>query len=207
MIREMRELAVLELNRLFGTTADDLGALRRTHGERLAEYLVEAGEKISKVYLLQATGPGTVRMWAEELDDEKRRRLPFVKRPGSQSAAVGPVLKRTHKKETPPYGPSPKTQKTTQKDFEALAQSARPWAGFFKECCDVAFNAEHLVFKGDTLDIDRSRETVLSRAIAVIPERETVYLAIVDPSGLWPGQRPEYHAYFAETLAEIKYNG
>lgn len=206
MIREMRELAILELSRRFGTAAENLGALRQTHGERLAEYLVEAGEKISKVYLLQAIGPGTVRMWAEDLDDRKRRRLPFNKPSGSQSAAIGPVLKRTFKRDArPPYGPTPKIQKTTQESFEVLSKETTFWAPYFGDVCEVLFRARTLQFDGKTMGVPSTEGTALNLALSLIPEKETVFLSVADAAGRWPGDRPEYHAYLAETLAETKY--
>jgi hypothetical protein len=63
----MRELALLGLNREF--RANGL-AMSRLREKALAPFLVEASEKISKVYLLQANPnrPGVViliRMWVE----------------------------------------------------------------------------------------------------------------------------------------------
>ena len=98
MISAIRELALLELNRRFQRHETPLEQLRQEHGKEIAPLLVEASAKISRAYLLQRVPEqaNTVRMWVEELDEDKSRRLPFNKPSGSQSAAIGPVIKRTY---------------------------------------------------------------------------------------------------------------
>ena len=143
MLEAMRELALLELNYRCGETSANLHDIRAHHGEQLAPLLVEASEKIPRVYLLQAilNQQYTVRMWVEELDDAKRRRLPFNKPSGAQSPALGPIFKRTSKaKEKPPYGPSLKIQNTTEKEFTAQARNATVWSSYFQEVCTVLYN-------------------------------------------------------------------
>ena len=58
MLDAMRNLVLLELNRRFGTHSADLAQLRRDHGAEVASLLVEAAEKIPRVYLLQADQMG-----------------------------------------------------------------------------------------------------------------------------------------------------
>lgn len=54
MLAAMRELALLDLNVRCKQTGLNLSAIREQHGEQLAPLLVEAAEKIPRVYLLQA---------------------------------------------------------------------------------------------------------------------------------------------------------
>jgi CRISPR-associated protein Csh1 len=210
MLNAMRELALLELNRRCGRSAASLGEIRARHGEQLAPLLVEASEKIPRVYLLQACAehPGEVRLWAEDLDDDKRRRLPFNKPSGAQSPALGPVFKRTSKpKEQPPCGPSLKIQNTTAKEFFTQAGNASPWSDYFQEICAILFQSSVLRY-GDALHRlgpDQPNPHALAAAIRLLPEKETVFLSVVDAQGRWPGERAEYQAYLAQALANIKY--
>ena len=209
MLGAMRELALLELNHCCGQQGLGLPEIRAQHGEQLAPLLVEAAEKIARVYLLQAVPdqPGLVRLWVEELDDAKRLRLPFNKPSGAQSAALGPVFKRTSKpKDDPPCGPSLKIQNTTAKEFGAQAKGDAVWSGYFREVCAILFEGTALRY-GDTVHpIGESADPhILAAAIRLIPEKETVFLSVVDAEGHWPGDRPEYQAYLARALASIKY--
>lgn len=210
MMEAMRELALLELNHLCGETGTNLHDIRSRYGEQLAQLLVESSEKIPRVYLLQARPDqqDTVRMWVEELDDAKRRRLPFNKPSGAQSPALGPVFKRTSKaKEKPPYGPSLKIQNTTEKEFTAQARNTTAWSDYFKEVCAVLFESRALIYGDVTYPVGSNQPDphALAAAIRLIPEKETVFLSVVDVKGSWPGDRAEYQDYLAHALADIKY--
>jgi len=210
MLAAMRELALLDLNVRCKQTGLNLSAIREQHGEQLAPLLVEAAEKIPRVYLLQAqtNQPGVVRMRVEDLDDAKRQRLPFNKPSGAQSPALGPVFKRTSKpKENPPCGPSLKIQNTTAKEFTAQAQSGAVWSHYFSEVCATLFNSTVLEFGDQNYCVgdDQTDAHILAAAIRLIPEKETVFLAVIDATGQWPGDRAEYQNYLAQCLAEIKY--
>ena len=100
MMEAMRELALLELNHRAGETGMSLGDIRARHGEHLTPLLVEDSDKIPHVYLLQAmpNQPGAVKMWVEEVDPAKAKRLPFVM---SRVAAIGPVMKHSIPKHLP----------------------------------------------------------------------------------------------------------
>jgi CRISPR-associated protein Csh1 len=210
MLGAMRELALLELNRRCGERDLELPEIRARHGEQLAPLLVEAAEKIARVYLLQAVPdhPTMIRMWVEELDDAKRFRLPFNKPSGAQSPALGPVFKRTSKpKENPPCGPSLKIQNTTAKEFGTQAKTEAVWSVYFREVCAVLFEGSALLY-GDAVHAvgaEQADPHILSAAIRLIPQKETVFLGVVDAEGRWPGDRPEYQAYLAQALAPIKY--
>lgn len=212
MLEAMRELALLELNRRFGSVDKTLSMpdLRRKHGASLSPLLVEAAEKIPRVYLLQADHEqqGMVRMWSEEMTEDKVGRLPFNRPSGSQSGAIGPVLKRSYKKgQSPPYGPTPKIQETTRKDFNQLAAGSTPWAGYFRKISDLLFKPGTLLFNDDRHETGPGFELPhpLAAALHHIPETSTVFVAAVDGQGRWPGDRPEYQQYLAQTLADIKY--
>lgn len=210
MLAAMRELALLELNRRCGESGIGLSDIRARHGQQLAPLLVEASEKVPRVYLLKAlpNQPGVVRMWVEDLDDAKRQRLPFNKPSGSQSAALGPVIKRVSKtKEKPPYGPNLKTQNTTAKAFMVQAGNSSPWSNYFQEVCTVLFQSQTLIYGGTTYPVGpgQADQHVLAAAIRLIPEKKTVFLSVVDMDERWPGDRAEYHAYLAYALADIKY--
>ncbi len=210
MLEAMRELALLELNWRCGQSGLGLSAIRAGHSEQLAPLLVEAAEKIPRVYLLQkqADQTGVVRMWVEDLDDAKRRRLPFNKPSGAQSPALGPVFKRTSKpKEKPPCGPSLKIQNTTAKEFMAQAGCGVAWNDYFREVCAALFQSSTLQY-GDRqypVGSNQSDAHVLAAAIRLISEKETVFLAVVDARDRWPGDRAEYQDYLAQALANIKY--
>lgn len=210
MLEAMRELALLELNHRCRQSGMSLSVIRAGYGEQLAPLLVEASEKIARVYLLQAVPdqPGAVRMWVEELDDAKKRRLPFNKPSGAQSPALGPVFKRTSKpKEKPPYGPSIKIQNTTAKEFIAQAGSNSAWSGYFREISAVLFTSRALYYGDAVYPVGEGQPDshTLAAAIRLIPEKETVFLSVVDANNHWPGDCAEYQSYLAQALADIKY--
>lgn len=209
MLGAMRELALLELNSRCGERDLGLSEIRARHGEQLAPLLVEAAEKIARAYLLQAVPdqPGLVKMWVEELDDAKRLRLPFNKPSGAQSPALGPVFKRTSKpKDNPPCGPSLKIQNTTAKEFSIQAGGNAVWSDYFREVCAILFEGTSLLY-GDAVHPvgELADPHILAAAIRLIPEKETVFLSVVDAEGRWPGDRADYQAYLAQALASIKY--
>jgi CRISPR-associated protein Csh1 len=100
-----------------------------------------------------------------------------------------------------------KIQNTTAKEFYTLADSGAPWGSYFKEVCAVLFES-HVLTYGDvmyTVGPDQQYPHVLDVAIRLIPEKETVFLGVVDAAGRWPGDHVEYQAYLAHALANIKY--
>ena len=103
--------------------------------EKLFPFLVESVEGIEeddKVYIFeQDIDKDIVRLVPE--DAEKNIRwLPFMKPTGSQSAQIGPVIKRTYSKGTG-GGPSPKILITTMGSFKQMGCSNKPWGGYFAE--------------------------------------------------------------------------
>ncbi|WP_295401726.1 TM1802 family CRISPR-associated protein [uncultured Thiocystis sp.] len=201
MLQAMRELALLELNRRCGESCLGLGDIRARHGGQLTPLLVEDSEKISRVYLLQSMldKPGTVKMWAEDVDAAKARRLPFVM---SRVAAIGPVMKRTLTKGT--TGPTLNTQALTEKSFAERGREQAAWGAYFRAIHETLFRSQVLIFsdKSYLIGSDQSDPHVLAAAIRLIPEKGTVFLCVVDLAGRWPGDCAEYHAYLAQTLAD-----
>ncbi|MFO1429525.1 MAG: TM1802 family CRISPR-associated protein [Candidatus Competibacteraceae bacterium] len=210
MISEMRELALLDLNHRFGCNGLTMEEIRKQYGKELAPLLVEASEKIARVYLLQEIPgkPGTVRMWSEELDEDKKLRLPFNKPSGAQSPAIGPVFKRTFKKDAqPPFGPTVKIQDTTRGAFEEQSKSKQHWSTYFAAVCKILFNSTDVIFDDKVYKVGQNKEDphILAIAIRLIPDRQTVFLSVVDNQGRWPGDCQEYSDYLAHSLAGIKY--
>ncbi len=210
MLETMRELTLLELNHRYGESEATFEAIRIRHGPQLAPLLVEALEKIPFVYLLQAhpTQPGVVRMWVEDLldDPKKQQRLPFNQSGGSQAAALGPVFKRTCKPGGI-SGPSIKVQNTTAKKFMAQAGSGQPWSGYFQEVQQLLFQSQALSYNDTVYPVGAAQVDphVLAAAIRLIPENRTVLLSVVDAEQRWPGDREDYQAYLAHSLADSKY--
>lgn len=210
MINAIRELALLELNRRFQRHEASLASLRQEHGKEIAPLLVEASAKIPRAYLLQRVQepPGAVRMWVEEIDENKSRRLPFNKPSGSQSAAIGPVFKRTYKSGAqPPYGPTLKIQNTTREAFADLSGTDSRWKSYFYDIYKILFQSSALIYEEKCYEVGEGKSDphILAAAIRLIPDKETVFLSVVDSAGCWPGDRSEYHAYLAHSLADIKY--
>lgn len=209
MINDMRQLALIKLNYEFHHDEHlDISQLRQQHAKELAQYLVENVEKIPRVYVLSPVSgkENTVRLSSLELDEEKRQRLPFVKPSGSQSAAVGPVIKRTFKsKEKPPYGPTAKILNSSLKEFIKLATTPSPWQSYFQKIVAI-LNSQILLFEQE--HSISAGSSVLIKAVELINEKETVFLTVAtDQNGqeFWPGDRSEYHEYLAHELANIKY--
>ncbi len=202
MLETMRELALLELNHRAGQDGVGLDEIRARHGEHLTPLLVEDSEKIPRVYLLQnmSSQSGVVKMWMEDVDVAKARRLPFVM---SRVAAVGPVMKRTRKADGT-TGPTLNTQSLTEKSFAERGQGQSSWGSYFKEIHEILFRSHTLIFsdKSHLVGAGQTDPHVLAAAIRLIPDKGTVFLSVLDKAGRWPGDCPEYHAYLAQTLAD-----
>ncbi|MBB1126683.1 TM1802 family CRISPR-associated protein [Thiospirillum jenense] len=200
MLAEMRELALLELNARCNQTGLSLGVIRKQHGEYLTPLLVEDSEKIAIVYLLQAVSeqPGVVKLWSEEITPIKAPKLPFVM---SRVAAFGPIMKRTFQNGEP--GPTLNTQALTAKSFAERGQQNTQWAAYFREMHNTLFCSQTLVFADQSYSIGAGQidPHILAAALRLIPEKKTVFLAVLDSTGRWPGECSEYHAYLSQTLA------
>ena len=201
MLEAMRELALLELNHRCGQSGINLDEIRAGYGEYLTPLLVEDSEKIPRVYLLQTVSdqPGAVKMWMEDVDAAKARRLPFVM---SRVAAIGPVMKRRKVDGLP--SPTLNTQALTEKSFAKRGQDQSSWGAYFKEMHKILFRSHTLIFsdKSHLVGAGQTDPHVLAAAIRLISEKGTVFLSVLDKAERWPGDCPEYHAYLAQILAD-----
>ena len=182
--------------------------LRSTHPEWLFPFLVESGENIAKIFILEKdVDKDTVRMIPEEMTEEKSRGLPFMRPSGSQGAQVGPVIKRTYSK-AKGVGPSDKIIKTTMESFEKIACDNKPWAIYFNEILGL-LNLPRLKLPDNSVVEWKplGYDSLLAAAIDRIgEEKQTVFLTIKDTNGKLPGQRPEYITYLmTEKLAGSRY--
>ena len=212
MIEAMRRLALdwlhLELSGGDGgDPAEWYKRIRLTDPQRLFPFLIEPGEKIERYYTLRPD-PRDDELAVLEVHDFRNGdhlRLPFNQPSGSQSAQLGPVLKRTSggkgKKEEP--GPSPKIQQTTLKHFETISKQEKPWSPYFSRAVNCFRRTRiHDVSKGET---KTGGSSALGLAIRQIAEKRTVFLCYQEPDGLLPGEVREYVEYLLEILQRTKY--
>lgn len=215
MLEAMRNLALDFLFRLEGGAGEipaDLNnwfvGIRRDRPQDLLGLLVEAGEKIERVYVLRPDpyDKDTVFLEVEDLTPDNAKKLPFVKPSGSQSSAIGPVIKRTFKSKEKLPGPSEKIVGTTVQSFRELAKSEKAWGQYFSDILSV-LERHRLKFNDALLTIGEAGDypTILQAAISVMNEKSTVYLTVADENGCLPGERHEYTQYLSEELANIKY--
>ncbi len=179
--------------------------VREERPELLFPYLIEAprGSLSPNYYVLRADPDEEVAV----LEQRERRegdelRLPFVQSTGSQSGALGPVIKRTYAKDKGP-GPSQKINETTKKDFRKIADAGEPWSGYFEHVSSV-ISRPRLRFRESLIEGDGAG--ALGLAVREIDERQTCLLSVLDPEGRLPGEVNEYLAYLRQVLASEKYS-
>ncbi len=179
--------------------------LRKERPELLFRYLIEAprGSLSPNYYVLKAGADEEVAVLEQrERKDGDELRLPFVQSTGSQSGALGPVIKRTYATGKGP-GPSPKINETTRKDFRKIADAGEPWSGYFEHVSSV-ISRPKLRFRENL--IEGNGAGALGLAIREINERQTCLLSVLDPEGRLPGEVDEYLAYLQHILATEKYS-
>ena len=180
--------------------------MRLKKPERIFPYLVEASENIENYYTLSPDPDDSDLAILEVADFQKgdNLRLPFNQPSGSQSPALGPVIKRTYATGKG-AGPTRKIQVSTLKNFEKLGQADKPWSPFFQAAWQTFTRPKLLIAtKGETL-IAEPEQNAYSLAVENIPERQTVFLAFKDDQANLPGEHPEYLQYLQEILAQTKY--
>lgn len=179
--------------------------VRKEHPELLFPYLIEAvrGSASPNYYVLRADlcDPEVAILEQRERREGDELRLPFVQSTGSQSGAIGPVIKRTYDKSKGP-GPSQKINDTTLKDFRRIAASGEPWSSYFGYVTSI-LSRPKLRFRGEVIEGDIH---ALGLAIREIPERQTCYLSVLDSEGRLPGEVEEYVEYLQSILAREKYS-
>ncbi len=184
--------------------------LRQNGLGRLFPKLVEnveesssGGKDTTRYYTLRAdpNSNDTAILEVNELKPGDPSRLPFNQPSGSQSAALGPIVKRTAPSKAKDAGPTVKIQETTLTAFAEIAEQGRPWSAYFREAhsCltrkNLRFGDKHLA---DGAGVYRS-------AIKAIDEKRTVLLAFQDKADRLPGDVPEYVDYLQNVLASTKY--
>ncbi len=214
MLDKMRQLALARLCesvKVEGCEDPEIWyrGLRAKHLEELFRFLVEdVGEdevtdEKPHYYTLEAdpNDDAVAVLKPHDLTNEAAARLPFNKPSGAQSAALGPVIKRSAPSKTKMAGPSAKVQKTTLDEFVKIAQAKKPWSWYFREA-HACWNRPRLAIAGRTVE---AKVNAYQEAIEQIREKRTVLLAYRTTEGKLPGEVPEYVAYLQETLAGTKY--
>ena len=197
---------------------------RKTDPTLIFPYLVEDSEKISQFYILRADVNDSdlavlecreIKILRADVNDSdlavlecreiknEKRGLPFVKLPGSQSGAIGPVIKRTldAKKNA---GPSAKIQVTTMKGFHKLAEQNAAYSAYFQTVLDT-FERPRLQYDQKIFGPETDKNAY-ALAIEKIPDKKTVLLAFQDRDGQLPGENQSYRGYLQESLATAKYS-
>lgn len=206
MLEAMRQLALHHLYRSLGgegEAQDWYRKLRQETPEKLFPFLIEpARDSMAKNYYVlfpDPHDPQVAVLEGRELRPEDARRLPFVQSTGSQSPALGPVLKRSFSKDGG-GGPSAKILRSTLEAFHSIARAGEPWASYFGYAREV-FSRPKLRYAGKVYD-----DLALLAAVREIPEGKTAYLSLLDPQGRLPGEVPEYLQYLQSILAGEKYS-
>lgn len=182
-------------------------ALREDAPQRLLPYLVEPVDDTGgdeRYYTLSAdpSEPDLAVLEVHDLKPGDGAKLPFNQPSGSQSAAIGPVIKRTAPASAKPAGPSQKIRDTTLKAFSELAVSGAAWAGYFGRVAECWSRKRLRLTDGTVIDAPTG---AYDAAVGAIDEKNTVFLAYRDGSGRCPGEVPEYAAYLQGVLAPTKY--
>ena len=208
MIASMRELALDYLleNLNEGDWPDNLEVwyhnLRLNSLGKLFPYLVEDSGKVDKVYILERESTDTARLTVEDVVQGKEEsggcpayKLPFMKPSGSQSPAVGPVIKRTYAKEG--SGPSEKILATTVKYFREVSETQKPWSGYFKEILGILERPKLRLADGRVIDWEKEGFSSMLACVVegIGPQKNTVFLAIRDDQGKLPGEQSVYTDY------------
>lgn len=182
--------------------------LRKQSPELLFPYLVEPprGSLSPNYYVLRAhpTEEVAILEQREFVRGRDDLRLPFVQSTGSQSGALGPVIKRTYATGKG-AGPSPKINETTKKGFRNIANAGEPWSGYFQYVCSVISQSK-ICFRESLIEGDGENESALNLAVREIDERQTCLLSVLDHDGRLPGEVEEYLAYLQQVLAVEKYS-
>lgn len=214
MLEAMRELALDFLYDKLGGKADEspeafYQRIRATAPERLFPYLVEnvdeegSGKDKPRYYTLGPADddPKIAVLEAFELRASDASKLPFNQPSGSQSAALGPLVKRTAPSKAKLAGPSRKIQLTTLKSFEEIGESKQVWSKYFASAHECWTRPK---LKNGS-EIINAPDGAFAAAVEAIDEKRTVLLAYRTADRRLPGDVPEYAAYLQQVLATTKY--
>lgn len=157
-----------------GATGGDLPA-SVAELRTLAE-LPNVGER---AYVIERDASGALAPRAIEVDEITRYGFAFRRPSGPRSPQVGPVLKRSVDPKKG-VGPNATTIAATLAHFGRVVASASPAARVYRAALDVLGDGN-----------DAARTTRLVDALAAIPEKKTVFVAVGEP----PGADADYAAH------------
>jgi CRISPR-associated protein Csh1 len=184
-----RELRLNDLGRLFPKLVEDVEESSSKDPTRF--YTLRADPELADTAILEVN----------EVKSGDAYKLPFNQPSGSQSAALGPIVKRTAASKKKEAGPSEKIQQTTLSAFGEIAQARESWSGYFRSAAEC-FGRKKLKIKEKEVVDDAG---AFRAAIMAIEEKRTVLLAFQDHAGRLPGEVPEYLEYLQKVLAHAKY--
>jgi len=178
--------------------------LRITYPDKLFPFLVEGIDNIEKIYILQAdTDKDTVKLFVEDMTEEKALRLPFKQ---YRARAIGPVIKRSKSRDE--VSPNMTTQNATLKYFRKVKKSDVPWADYFREISEIIDKPKLKLTDNSVIETGENKKwaNIYSAALDLIPTTKgTVMVTVADKDGRWPGDRLEYRNYLIKELPQIKY--
>ncbi|MFN3267375.1 MAG: TM1802 family CRISPR-associated protein [Deinococcales bacterium] len=211
MLEDMLQLALQYLYKELDGIGEPeawYNTLRAESPEKLFPFLIEAArDSMAKnfyVLMPDPNNPDTALLEAREFDAEVHgSQLPFVQSTGSQSPALGPVLKRSFNKDKG-GGPSAKILLSTIQAFDEIAQEEAPWSNYFAYAHALC-SRFNLCFEGK-LYCGTKDTPALVQAVRLIPEKVTAFLSILDSNGRLPGERSDYRSYLQTILAIEKYS-
>ncbi len=188
--------------------------LRTDSPGQLFPYLVEDSGKVDKVYILEQESADTTRLSVEDVVQGKEGsggcsayKLPFMKPSGNMSPAVGPVIKRTYAKEKG-GGPSVNVLNNTMKYFHEVAQTQKPWSGYFTEIIGIFEKPKLRLTDGFVIDWENEGYSSMLACVVerIGPQKNTVFLTVRDDQGKLPGEQPVYTDYLlTDKLAGERY--
>ena len=209
MIQAMRQLALDFLyNELNGSGDEEVWYrdMRENDMGALFPYLVEAArDSMASNYYVLYPDPDDEQVAVLEQrvrKDEDDTKIPFVQSTGSQSPALGPVIKRSYSN-AKGGGPSEKILNSTLAAFAEIGIQGEPWSGYFDYARQL-LSRPILVSKVDGKRYEG--KAALYQTVKVIDENKTAYLSILDSEGKLPGERADYRAYLQNALAKEKYS-
>ncbi|RJO60659.1 CRISPR-associated protein [candidate division WS5 bacterium] len=189
--------------------------LRKNSPGKMFPYLVEDSGKIETVYVLEKYTDDMMRLVVQDLVDDSDSdrekctidKLPFMRPSGSQSAQIGPVIKRSYDKNKG-GGPSEKILRTTMEYFKEVAQANKPWSPYFEDILKLLNCVMVQLPDGEKVNWQKSGyANLLACAVDKIGKQSgTVFLTVRDSKGQLPGENALYVEYLlTEKLAGERY--
>lgn len=206
MLEAMRRLALCYLAedmKLPGDTDLEAWYAKTANKELnlLFKYLVEPSEKIPEVVILHpaADDESIIELQRKEMTAELAQDLPFIKPTGSQSAQIGPVIKRGFANKQ--ASPSAKILNSTLKNWAHLAKCKKPWGRYYSEIVGILARPR-LRLPDQTVIVWREQNfaSPIEATIQKIDARNTIFVTVADSLGRLPGKCPEFGTYLLEEV-------